>query len=272
MFIISDAYQGTLSSYQWMLMVIHYLQHYLTPVRIGCNPEKTVPLPILPNLQDPPPDLIKSYPLLVDDRYDIFFYHPQRGLSRPLFPPSCFSKAVNHNMSGSLNSKRNMGELQRSKNSQYANWPEDLYKDNPYEYAYNTLSFPSLNTKNTRSYNSLLNSSLSDSQKEINENILKRMCQHSNPIKGRNCFFSSSYSNKINSEQDFSPEMMENLKLQGFVTYGDKSLGSLFQEFFDYFGFRFNHYAYVSLNFYFFFKKNFGGIEFFFFLKGGIYK
>lgn len=248
---ICDAYQGTLSGYQWMLMVIHYLQHFLVTSgdRTGAS-SATHPLPLLPNLQNPPPSLVLPQPQIVDERYDVFFYHPQRGLNRSLLPPSRFTAGLpDAPLPRRLAKSPGRKVLEeRSTPCMASRWPEDLFKDNPYEYARNILSplticnsQTHLNDDNCNGRPRVLSVGRIPAE-ELQLLMRKYSCpfvRHTTGPDAATLFTESS------SRCHHTPDDLRKLRFHGLVTQGDASLGTLLQEFFDYFGLRFNCYAYV---------------------------
>ncbi|CEM29616.1 unnamed protein product [Vitrella brassicaformis CCMP3155] len=76
-----DPRRGAFSSYSWILLTIHFLQHHR---------QLTTGQPVLPNLQSPPAHVCPPpYPsVLVDppQNNDVFYVHPTDGVNTPIFP------------------------------------------------------------------------------------------------------------------------------------------------------------------------------------------
>lgn len=227
-------------------MVIHYLQHFLVTAgdKTGHNSTNR-PLPLLPNLQNPPPSVMRWHPQIVDERYDVFFYHPQRGSNRPLFPPSRFAAALFDAPVTRHDSNEDNLLPHNSVSHEPSRWPENLFKDNPYEYAKNILSPLTFCNASKCEDRSLDGRQRSWSVGRIPaEDIQQLMREYSCPIPPDH---ESSYAPNfpLASRRYHTSEDLKKLRLHCLVTYGDASLGTLLQEFFDYYGLRFNCYAHV---------------------------
>lgn len=233
---ICDAYNGTLSGYQWMLMVIHYLQHFL--VQTKDNKRRDIRyFPLLPNLQNPPPAIVASQSQLADGRHDVFFYHPSRGANRALEPLAIRSAvpAGARCVCSNRDSGSPLGSL----------WPEDLFRNDPYGYA----RFILLSSADADRRNAVPLPQEADNDYETNSTFFQETLHHMRDYSCPKIEAGYQPATPHEHKRYNSKEAITRLRTDRFVTLGDPNLGTLLQEFFDYFGLRFNTYAYVvSIN------------------------
>lgn len=258
-----------------MLLIIHYLQHLLIQ-----QPGITGWVPVLPNLQNPPPEFPR-YQLRVDGRHDAYFYHPFKGPNRNLdilrhqpFPlpsntrplsqlPHCHldindphspndkSLYQSKEIPFPLTTKSHDGLLKIGTDPLSApltpidfpssDWPEDVFRGRPFEYAKQLLTPLDVNGLKKLRRNP-------NAEKEIN--ALNKMRKHSKP---GICTISKKERDSptaVDEKQSTGTclpvwELKEDLD-SFVVKCPQNTISNLFYGFFEYFGFRFNCHTHVS--------------------------
>lgn len=236
-----------------MLLVIHFLQHFLLP-----SPGNNW-LPVLPNLQNPPSEFDGKKTQIVDGRHNAFFFHPFRGPNRMLSPevvthsgfPSPSSSSSNHptlqtcshqptsqTLSGS-NALEERVAMAAPIDLLSSDWPEDVFKDRPFDYALHLLTpIDCEELKRLRS----------DPKSQKHMEMLKRMKKYSTP----DIEFSKNDSKKKSTISQSTGTVLPARELNWdrypFVMKSDFDfLSSSICGFFEYFGMRFNCHTHVSL-------------------------